>query len=359
MDIVYVCKAVDESDPVLANQVRWIRSLADRPQVGQVHVLTPRRGPATLPANVTVRVFGSGPPLGSLRSAAHFLVEVGKVRHPSFALVVQGGPYPALLLPWKLLGRLPVYQWKAMPHISRRMSFYARYCDDLVFTATPSSFPMDHPKVRPVGHGIDTALFHPRSDGRSLDLLVVTRISPVKALDQVIRAVAECRRMFGVSYTLDIVGPTDSKNQDHRRDLLHLVSDLGLDGSVRLLGGVEQDTLPDLMSRYKVGINFSRTAFDKAAGETMASGLPLLTTNRCVAEILPPDLACQLVVPADDLAAQAAAIHRVLTWDDATRLDIGQRSRAVIVDDHSLDAIFAKILAIVEENLRRPGKPPG
>lgn len=348
MDVVYVCKAVDESDPVLANQVRWIRALADNPTVGQVHVLTPRRGPASLPTNVTVRVFGSGPRLRSLRSGARFVLELRRFRHASFAFVAQGGPYPALLLPWKVLTRRPVYQWKAMPHISRRMRFYARYCDDLVFTATPSSFPMDHPKIHAVGHGIDTTLFRPRASRPSIDLVAITRISPVKKLDQMIRALAECRRTFDTEYTLDIVGPTDSKNQDHRRDLLQLVSDLGLDGSVRLLGSIQQSELPDLLSRYRVGINFSATAFDKSAGETMASGLPLLTSNPCVAEILPPDLVAQLIVPADDLGAQAAAIHRVMTWDDATRDEIGQRLRTIILQDHSLASIFVKILAIID-----------
>lgn len=358
MEVVYVCKAVDESDPVLANQVRWVRSLAERPQVRRVRVLTQRRGPARLPANVSVQVFGAGPPLKSLRVGVRFLRELLSARRADFAFVAQGGPYPALLLPWKVLTRRPVYQWKAMPHISSRMRFYARYCDDLVFTATPGSFPMQHAKVRAVGHGIDTELFRPVSGKRTLDLVAVTRIAPVKRLDQLIKALAHCRRRFGATYTLDVVGPTDSKSQGHHRDLLQLVSDLGLDGSVTFVGSVEQAALPELMRRYRVGVNFSKTAFDKAAGEVMASGLPLLSSNPCVAEVLPADLCSLLVMPEDDLGAQAAAIHRALSWDDATRDEIGRRLRAIIVEGHSLDALFTKILAAVEADGRRRGGRP-
>ncbi|MDP8972143.1 MAG: hypothetical protein M3N45_02985, partial [Actinomycetota bacterium] len=144
-----MCKAVDESNATVATQVSWIRTLARHSEVEQVRVLTRHVGPADLPGNVTVRSFGSG---GWPRTIARFLREVVRLR-PSDVdcfFVAQGGPYPALLLPLKrILGR-PLYQWKAHPHISPRMRFYARYCDDLVFTPTPGSFPMALDSVRVV-----------------------------------------------------------------------------------------------------------------------------------------------------------------------------------------------------------------
>jgi hypothetical protein len=58
--IYYACKAVDENNPTVATQVRWIRELAERPQVHHVRVLTRSLGSATLPDNVTVTTFGHG-----------------------------------------------------------------------------------------------------------------------------------------------------------------------------------------------------------------------------------------------------------------------------------------------------------
>lgn len=332
---------------MLANQVRWIRALAQRPDVEEVRVLTPRHGRAELPANVSVYAFGGPPPLQVARASLRFyarLLTMG--RGLDWALVAQGGHYPALLLPWKLLTRRPLYQWKAMPHVSRRMRFYARYCDDLIFTATAGSFPLASDKVRVIGHGIDTELFSPPAapDSPSGDIVVVTRVAEVKRLDQMIRAVAEVGRRCSSTPNLDIVGACDTRSQAHRRHLLRLIEDLDLGGKVRLLGGIDHDQLPNLLAHYRVSLNFAETAFDKAAGEAMASGLPVLTCNPRVSEVIPEALHDRLVVAPDDVAAQAAAIHQALTWGDATRRQIGLQLRQAIVDNHSLDALFTKIL---------------
>lgn len=343
--IVYVCKAVDEADPCLANQVRWIRTLAARDDVEHVTVLTPRQGRASLPANVTVRSFGAEPPLRFLRVVGRFNLAMARGPAADLYFVSQGGPYPVLLLPWKLATGRPLYQWKAMPHISGRMRFYARFCDDLIFTATPGSFPLASDKVRVVGHGIDTDLFRPTTGTPPRDLVYVTRITPVKRLDHAVRVVDECRRRFGRQYTLDIVGPCDSRSRDHERYLSELVRDLDLTENVRFLGSVSQAALPELLGRYRAAVNFAETAFDKSAGEAMASGLPVITSNARVTEVLPVDLRPVLSVAKDDVAAAAGTVHQVLAWDDERRAEVGSRLSRVIVEGHGLGALFDKILA--------------
>ena len=70
-----------------------------------------------------------------------------------------GGPYAAMLLPFRLFFGKKVHQWKTHSYISLLMKFQARFCLDNIFTATPSSFAMNLDKVRVIGHGIDTDLF--------------------------------------------------------------------------------------------------------------------------------------------------------------------------------------------------------
>jgi glycosyltransferase involved in cell wall biosynthesis len=280
-----------------------------------------------------------------LRASVRFYLRLlGPARGSDVAFVCQGGQYPALLLPWKLLLRRPVVQWKAMPHISARMRFYARYCDDLVFTATPGSFPMELDTVRVVGHGIDTDLFRPVEGAPARDLVVVTRIAPVKQLDVAIRAVARHRDRTGRAVTLDIVGPCDSKSEAHRDELVGLIDELGLGDTVRLVGSVEQADLPELLAGYRAALNLSTTAFDKAAGEAMAAGLALISSNPRVAEALPADLRADLVVPDADVDALAAAIERVLSWTDEQRRALGRRLRELVVAEHGLHALFDKIV---------------
>ncbi len=354
---IYVCKALDETNPYVATQVRWVRSLASRPQIEHLTVLTPRHGRTQLPANVSVQAFGAP---GWLRRVPRFYRSLVRAspRRADFFLVSQGGAaYPLLLLPVKLATRIPLCHWKAHPHISPAMRFSARYCTDLIFTATPGSFPMPLAKVRVIGHGIDTELFQPGNTARERGLLALGRISPVKGLERVIRALRLCRDRFGTRIDLDIVGPCPPRDESYRRELVELVTTLGLSDQVRFLDSVEHDAVPDLLGCYRAMVNFSQTAFDKTAGEAMSAGLPLVTTNACTIETLPSDLRPRLAAPESDVVAQAALLHNVLTWDDRTREDVGRRLRAEILREHSLESFFDKILTQIQSCFGSRSRP--
>lgn len=349
MNVVYVCKTVDEASPTVATQVRWIRALATRPEVGGVHVLTSRWGRAELPDNVAVQQFGGK---GWPATVAGFLWAAARIRRSDVDLffVAQGGPYPALLLPFKLAWRRPLYQWKAHPHVSARMRFYARWCDDLVFTPTAGSFPAVPEKVRVVGHGIDTDLFAFDPSPRASDVVALGRIAPIKHLDVAIRAVDSCSRSLGRPVTLDLVGPCLPRDEPHRGDLVALAQELGVGDQVRWMGSVAHEDTPALLARYRTSVNFSGTAFDKAAGESMAVGTPVVTSNPCTLEMLPGDVRDDLAVSPDDVAGAARQMAAVLAWDDVRRAEVGARLREVIVRDHGLDSLFGKILEAVGEH---------
>ncbi len=357
MKVCYVCKAVDESNATVATQVRWIRALAQHPRIEQVLVLTRDAGLAILPENVTVRSFGS---MGWPRTIARFFRHAARLR-PSDVdcfFVAQGGPYPALLLPLKCILRRPLYQWKAHPHISPRMRFYARYCDDLVFTPTPGSFPMALGSIRVVGHGIDTELFRPLEATKVADLLALGRIAPVKRLDLAIEALAQCRER-GFELGLDIVGPCAAKDEPYRRRLVALAEQRGLGDRVRFYESVHHGEVPELLSRYRATVNLSLTAFDKCAGESMAVGVPVVSTNHCTHEMLPDDLR-PLLAADDDVDGVARVMHQITSWDDKTRTDVGRRLRSTIVADHSLEKLFDKIIEAIEADrgLPRPLRSP-
>ncbi|MBW3641788.1 MAG: glycosyltransferase family 4 protein [Actinobacteria bacterium] len=358
MRICYVCKAVDEASPTVATQVRWIRSLARHPRVEHVHVLTRNRGRAELPDNVTVRAFGAR---GWPATVAGFYREALGLRGHRVDLffVAQGGPYPALLLPLKAVTGSPIYQWKAHPHISSRMRFYAHYCDDLIFTPTPGSFPLDLDTVRVVGHGIDTGLFRLGQAAKTRDLAAVGRIAAVKRLDLAIEALAVCRERWGLHLTLDLFGAPAAKDEAYRAELDALVERLQLQDQVTFRGTVDHAELPGLLARYRATLNLSTTAFDKAAAESMAVGVPVVTANDCTAEMLPDDLRPLLAIDVDDFTTVATAIREVVSWDDVSRERIGRRLRETIVRDHGLDSLFDKIIAAIDADrgvAERPAK---
>ncbi len=240
-----------------------------------------------------------------------------------------------------------MYQWKTHSHVSRRMAFYARWCDDLVFTATPSSFPLDLPNVRVVGHGIDLDLFRPPAADvtATADLVTVGRVTPVKRLDRLVTALGVVRDATGRARSLDVCGPELDGDRQHRARLDDLVAQLGLSDTVRFVGAVPQDELQAVLGRHHAAVSFSDGGLDKAIAEAMACGLPVVSTNAAFAELLPDDLREMLVLDHDDVHAQARGITRVLELDERDRRAIGERLRAIVADHHGLAQFWGKILA--------------
>lgn len=340
---VFICQAVDRDDPVQAGTIRWIKALADEERVDRVTVLALRTGRHELPPGVEVRRFGRASRLGGLAAFYRALASVSRQR-PDFFFVYQGGPYPLLLLPFKLLMGIPIVQWKAHPVINRAMAFYARWCDDLILTSAPTAFPMDLAKVRVVGQGIDTERFRPEEQPRLGDLIAVSRIAPRKRIDQMIRAVAHANRTYGTGYTFNVYGPTLPGNEAHAGDLEALIDQLEARDWVALRGPVSQEQLPELLNGHRACLNFSAGAVDRSSVEAMACGLPVVSTNDSIAEILPEELRPTLVTDKDRVEIQATAIHELLGKPPEEIASLGQRMRALVVSEHSVDLLFDRIL---------------
>jgi glycosyltransferase involved in cell wall biosynthesis len=347
MRLVFICQTVDQDDPILASTVRWIEEFAQRPQIEQMTVITLRKGKFALPDNVQVHAIKGKTRLVTL---VRFYKEVlGAVTGGVDSFFVHmGGPYPVLLMPFRLLMRKPIYQWKTHPHINPVMRFSACFCDTKVFTATRSSFPLPLPKVRVVGHGIDTTQFGIQPLPKTGDLVTVGRVAPVKRLDVVLRALAQCNQRYGTSYQLDVYGPILEMDREYGDHLKALVKQLNLSTLISFRGSVPHHQLPEILNRHRVFLSFSQTALDKSALEAMACGLPVISTNPCVEEILPEHLRPRLIVPEADVDNQAQSIHQLLSLDDDTLSKIGQAMRNVAVQDHSVISLIGKILAEME-----------
>lgn len=341
--VVFICQTVDQDDPVLATTARWIEALARKRSVDHVSVLALRTGRHDLPATVDVKRFGRSNRPATATAFYAALASTLRPR-PHFFFVHQGGSYPLLLMPLKLLLRIPIVQWKAHPAITRTMSFYARWCDDFVFTAARASFPMQLANLRVVGHGIDSDLFRPRGSPALGDLIAASRLAPRKRIDQMIRAVAQANREYGTRYRLNVYGATLPHDEAYLASVEALIDRLGARDCVTLNGPVEQERLPALFNGHRASLNFSDTAIDKSALEAMACGLPVISTNESVTEVMPPDLRPVLIADKQSTELQARTIHQLLQQPEAETGELGQRMRALVVNDHSVDRLFDRIL---------------
>ena len=343
--VLYVCRGVDDDDPFTGVQAAWIRALAAHPAVDSVHVLARFASAVDLPDNVTVRTFGRA--RGRMRRFMREVVRTPRPR-PDVFLVTQGGPWPLLLLPFKLVMRRPVFQWLAQPVLSGRTRVAMALADDGVFTATAGSLPSGVKRVHVVGHGIDVARFQPAGDdSQRRDIVVVGRISPAKGIEQMLVAFAAAAARYGLEGNLDIIGRSGAANRDYLARIEATVARLGLAGRVRFLGAVSYAEMPQAVARYSLALNFSSTALDKAVVEAMSAGVPVLATNRCVAEILPADLASRLVVDAGDVDAQARAMSELVALDGQARRDLAAQLRAIVVEGHSVEHLFDAMLGVI------------
>ena len=343
MNIVFICQAVDENDSIMAGTLTWIRVLARKSDVEYIRVIALREGNYNFPDNVSVTCVGRNFRLWTL---VHFYLEVVKTVLSTRAgcfFIYQGGPYPALLLPFKIFMRKRIYQWKAHPHIGPSMRFYAKFCDHKVFTSTQNAFPLELPNVRVVGQGIDVSQFCPKPVRKIGDLVTVTRVSPRKRLDSMLLALAECKRSFGVSYRLDIYGPTFKQDYGYRRDLEVYIEDLGLSEEVVFKGPVRHDQLPGILNRYRVFLNFCETALDRSVVEAMACGLPVISTNPCVEQILPSSYRL-LIASTLNTAEQAEKLFNLISLNETKLSKIGQNLREIVLRDHSIEKLIGKIL---------------
>lgn len=343
MRLTVICAALDRDDQVLPHLPSWVGALAE--QVEGLDVLALRVGEHDLDG-IQVTAFGRS---SRPRTAAAFLRAARRSLSAGTDafLVIQGGPYPLLLWPWRRMRGVGVYQWKAHPHVSPTMRLSARHALDGVFTATARSFPYSRARVLVVGHGIDTSMFAPQHVEQSGRLVAVGRIAPAKRLEHMVAALAELHRR-GRGCDLDLVGPVLPSDVAYRRQVEQLARRLGVAGHVHFRGPVAHERLPRLLSGYAVMLNDARTALDKSAAEAMACGVPVVTCNPRVAEVIPESLSDDLVVGVAGEAAHADRIERVLDWTPARREEAASDLRDVIVSNHGL----SRLMRLIAETIR-------
>ena len=179
-------------------------------------------------------------------------------------------------------------------------------------------------------------------------LVTVGRISPVKHIDEMIKMLAFCRRKYGKSYRLDIYGPLYGKDMRYKQYLDDLIRELDLDDMVFFHGAVGHEDLSDILNRYRIFLSFSATALDRSAVEAMACGLPVISTNTCVEDVLPQKLKPLLMVPKDAPEGQSRKLVQLLSVDRKNLDKIGKVLRDNVVQNHSLEGLIDKILSEME-----------
>jgi glycosyltransferase involved in cell wall biosynthesis len=193
----------------------------------------------------------------------------------------------------------------------------------------------DSAPIHRVYHGIDTGLFSCPDDIRKpvapYNLLTVARLTAKKGLKTVYRAV-KWLGDNGYSVQHSLVG-----DGEDRKNILPFIDALGLNGVATWHGTQAHETVLEFYRRAdvfvlgcEVAANGDRDGIPNVLLESMAMGVPVVSTTVSAIPELVEDGQTGLLVPPGDPGKMGAAIVRLLTEDDLRRRIIKKARRRVM-----------------------------
>lgn len=347
MKLLIITQKVDNQDDVLGFMHRWIEQFAA--QCEQVTVICLFEGRHSLPANVRVFSLGKEKGVSRLKYLVRFFRIIWGERAAYDSVFVHMNQIYVLLggLLWRALGKR-VALWYAHGAVSRSL-WVAEKMVDAIFTSTNSGFRLPSKKIRVVGQGIDTDFFCP---GPSLDhegfrIVVVGRISPIKNYETLILATEKVQtEIQGLS--VEIIGGSGLPEQEkYLMQLKTMVAEKKLESIVNFVGALANNEIVSRLQRADLFVNTSFTgSLDKAILEAMSCGIPVLTCNEALHEVLGP-YTNQLMFEKKDVVGLEEKIKFLEAVGGAERKKLGQNLRNIVVKNHGLSGFVSRIISIV------------
>jgi glycosyltransferase involved in cell wall biosynthesis len=331
--LLFATQQLHPDHPTLGAAATMVRALAER--VDEVVVLAAAGELDSLPANVRLRRFAA--PAQALRGArfeADLVAELARGR-PGALLAHMSPIYALLAAPVLRPLRVPLLLWFTQQRAGGHLARSARVVD-AILSVDERSVPLRSPKVRAIGHGVDTELFRclPRTDRTGpLRLLSLGRYAEVKDHEVAVLAV---RALLDGGHEAELT--VHGEDGPSRRRLAALVGELGLETHVRLLEAVPRSQVPAALGCADVLVNATRGASaDKVVFEALASCTPVVAASPVFDTLLPAELRFT-AGDADHLAARALA---AAAFPEAERRRLRARVEAEHSVGHWADAVLA------------------
>lgn len=214
---------------------------------------------------------------------------------------------------------------------------------------------LDRAKARVIRTAVDPRLFAPNGgpapQAGALQVVSVSRLIWSKGHEYALLAI---RRLLdlGVPVHYQLVGAEPRPDTGEASDLpriLHTIEDLGLDGHVRLAGGLEPDGVRAALRRSQLFLHASVSdGLPTVVAEAMACGLPVVVSDVGGVRELVTDGTEGFVLPARDPAGMAHAMRDL--WEDRDRrLRMGQAARERVQSHFALDGLVDDFEALYRD----------
>jgi len=350
MNLIFITRKVDRSDPLTGFVFGWIAALAKN--VDELYVICQERGDSSgLPANVELHSFGKEKGYGRLRQAFELFILSFRFAKKSNGFFVHMHSIYAIVaaLPAKLF-RKKIALWYVHKSVDLKLQT-AHALVDMVLTASPESFRLPSNKVKVLGHGINLEKFQiqnkePRNPNHKFQILSIGRISPVKDYETLIKAVLILVKDKNVSdLNVQIYGKVGlPEHQKYLDSLVKFVENAGLDEVIDFQGGVAYDFVPSLLGTADLFVNLSETgSIDKNVLEAAACGRLVLTSNDAFEKPLKaisPDLFFARNNPRD----LAEKIMKIKGLGEMERQRLEKELRSWVEREHDLGNLAKKIV---------------
>ena len=351
MNLLLFNLATDADDPILAFTTQWINRLAAYYE--RVDVITMRAGRLAVADNVSVYSVGKEKGYGEARRAIefyHILLRLLRTRRYDTCFAHMMPLFASMGAPLLKLRRVPITLWYAHrnPHFTVKLGLWV---SSRVVSAVPDSFPFATPKLRVIGHAIDTDFFSPTPVGerhaspeQDKSIVHVARLMPIKHQATLLRAVAAVPGTHAV-----IVGDVPpEKDVNYRAELEQLAQRLGITDRVTFAGNQSPEGVRDAYRGAAAAVNLSPPGlFDKAALEGMAVGLPVIVSNAAFDTLLGEDAPLLRIPMPDDHVQLTERLQALFALSEEQRTAIGIRLRQRVIAEHSFEALIPRLVNVL------------
>lgn len=337
LSILVLTPAIDRTHSVLGFIPNWMEALAKR--VRLLIIITPLYSPQTNLSN-NVKVVGLNPRRRLYRRIYYHwqLIKAVPKVDVIFCHMIPG--FVISLWPIAVIYRKPIVLWYAHGEVSLTLKI-AHLLANRVVTSSPDGFRIKSNKVNIIGQGIDANLFRPRKRklNRTKNLLFVGRISPVKRIETLIRAM----ELIPLRSQLWIVGaPASQSDQIYYRKIIHLIKKTRTASKIKLIGPVSYRDLPKYYQRADVFVSDSQTgSLDKTILEAMACAVPVVISIPAFRQLFNHELKAKCLYRPGDYQVLAMQATRLLKRQQPVLTD---QLRQIVVHDHNLDKFIAKLV---------------
>ncbi len=350
MELLMITRKVDRSDALAGFAFNWVEKIAA--EVDFLRVICLEKGDlSSLPANAEVYSLGKEYGSSKVEKIWRFYGIAWRwVRQSEGVFCHMNPEYTILISPLARIFNKRIIAWYSHRAVTWRLRLVSLLADKI---ATPSQegLRIKTEKKIVLGHGIDTDRFVPplkMPAGKSLKIISVGRISPIKDYETLLEAIVLVRqKKKELEMAVEIIGGVAMESQrKYFEEIKKIIEKNNLAETVILKGKVPHYKLADYYQRSDLLINLCPTGSpDKVVLEAMACASPALVCNKAFAEDFGP-YADELIFAEKDAEGLADKIIYFSDFSCEKRKEIGLFLRRRVLERHNLEKLAKKIVSL-------------